>query len=226
MDPVRRALIFLPAATALAFTLAVDPVSAQRAVPRGAGGPSPSGRGGAVAVPRPAPSGTYLAGGPRPGPAPVHGYPGGRGGYPIYGYPAYGYPRYAYYPAPYFGFTTGFYPWGWGGFGFGVYFGQHYDPWFYGYPGSPYYFGGANYVYYGPNYGSMKLNVMPNTATVYVDGYFAGTAKDLGGSFHELRLEPGTHVVEIKAEGYETQSLNIRATPSQTIKYSGALKAN
>jgi hypothetical protein len=221
MDPLRRALIALPIVAALAITAAVDPVSAQRAVPRQAG--APVGRGGAVAVPRPAPTGTYVAGGPgpRPGPVPVHGYPGH--GYPVYGYPRYGY---GYYPGPYFGFSTGFYPWGWGGFGFGVYFGQPYDPWFYGYPGSPYYFGGVNYAYYGPTYGSMKLNVTPNTATVYVDGYFAGTAKDLGGSFHELRLEPGTHVVDIKAEGYEPLSLNIRATPSQTIKYSGELKAH
>jgi len=216
MDCVRRTLLSIPLAAAVALTLVADPVFAQRAVPRQSGGSG--GRSGPVAVPRPAPATGHFVGGPGPRPGP---------GYPAHGYPVYGYPRYyGYYPAPYFGFSTGFYPWGWGGFGFGVYFGQHYDPWFYGYPGSPYYFGGVNYAYYGPTYGSMKVNVTPNTAAVYVDGYFAGTAKDLGGSFKELRLEPGTHVVEIKAEGYEPLSLNIRATPSQTIKYSGALKAN
>jgi len=226
MNPLRRALISIPFATAITVCLAVGHVSAQqRAVPRPSGGSVA--RGGGPAAPAPG-SGVSFAGRavPRPGPAPVHGspiygYPGH--GHPGYGYrPVYGYPAYGYYPG--FGFSTGFYPWGWGGFGFGVYFGQHYDPWFYGYPGSPYYFGGANYAYYGRTYGSMKLNVTPKSATVYVDGYYAGTVKDFGGSFHELRLEPGTHVVDIKADGYEPLSLNIRATPDQTIKYSGELK--
>ena len=222
MDPLRRALISIPFATAIAVSLAVGHVSAQqRAVPRGSGGSV--GRGGGPAAPAPASgafAGQRAVPRPGPGPSPVHGNPGH--GYPVYGYPIYGYPAYGY--GPYFGFSTGFYPWGWGGFGFGVYFGQHYDPWFYGYPGSPYYFGGANYAYYGPTYGSMKFNMTPKTATVHVDGYYAGTVKDFSGSFHELHLEPGTHVVEVKADGYETLSLNVKAAPDQTIKYSGELK--
>ncbi len=132
------------------------------------------------------------------------------------------------------GYYGGYYPYGFGGFGFGNYYG-HYDPWF-----DPFYsgFGGYGYGGYGGGYygdpqysssspgeeGSLRLKIKPREASVFVDGYYVGVVDDFDGMFQRLRIEAGPHRVEIRAPGYETLSFEVRLVPDHTTTYTGELK--
>jgi hypothetical protein len=115
----------------------------------------------------------------------------------------------------------GYYPWGYGGLGFGGY----YDPWYGGY---------ASYYGYPPQYydharrddGAVRLKVKPREASVYVDGYYVGRVDDFDGIFQRLPLEPGPHRLEIRADDYQSLSVDIRILPDRTITYTGELEPN
>jgi hypothetical protein len=64
--------------------------------------------------------------------------------------------------------------------------------------------------------GYLSLFVRPVTAQVYVDGFFVGTIDDYAGSPGPL-LDAGTHRVEIRAEGYETASFDVRIVPGEVL---------
>lgn len=122
-------------------------------------------------------------------------------------------------------YYRGYYPWGYGGYGYGGYYGGYYDPWFYGGGyGSPY--GGYGYPsYYSTGYeGSIRLKVKPRDASVFVDGYFAGQVDEFDGVFQRLRVEPGPHRIEVRADGYEPLSFEVRILPGRTVNYTGELR--
>jgi hypothetical protein len=81
-----------------------------------------------------------------------------------------------------------------------------YRPWYayqwgpYGYPYPPYGYG----YYRDALTTSLKLEITPREAEVYVDGYFAGHVDDFDGIFQRLRLRPGEHELVIYLEGYRT----------------------
>ncbi len=112
----------------------------------------------------------------------------------------------------------GYYPWGYGGLGIGGYYGGYYDPWW-----DPPYQGGGSVYGYGYD-GSLKLKVRPREASVYIDGYFAGQVDEFDGIFQRLRIESGPHRVEIRLDGYEPLSFDVRIQPERTTTYSGELK--
>lgn len=81
---------------------------------------------------------------------------------------------------------------------------------------------------YGYGYGtrdvltaSLRLDVSPNDAEVFVDGYLAGRVDDFDGIFQRLRLEPGAHQLAIYREGYRTiqQDLYLGPNSDQKISY-------
>ena len=110
----------------------------------------------------------------------------------------------------------GYYPWGYGGFGLAGYYGGYYDPWYYGsyYPGD----------YSRRDDGAVRLKVKPEEAEVYVDGYYAGRVDDFDGIFQRLRIEPGPHRIEMRADGYAPLVFEVRVLPDRTITYEGELK--
>ena len=112
----------------------------------------------------------------------------------------------------------GYYPWAYGGLGFGGYYG-YYDPWWYDDPYQPVYVGGE----YGYD-GALRLKVKPRDASVYVDGYFAGRVDDFDGVFQRLKIESGPHRVEVRLDGYETLTFDVRIDPERTVTYTGELK--
>ena len=116
------------------------------------------------------------------------------------------------------GYYGGYYPWGWGGLGLGGYYGW-YDPWGYGYDPYP---GGYSYGYYAE--GALKLKVTPRQAEVFVDGYYAGSVDDYDGLFQRLRLESGPHRIEVRLDGYEPLSFEVRVLPNRTITYRGEMQ--
>jgi hypothetical protein len=108
-----------------------------------------------------------------------------------------------------------------GGFGYPrySYFGPWYDPW-YQYPYGPYQPYGYQRVY-DEQTASIRLEVKPREAEVFVDGYIAGTVDDFDGFFQRLRVRPGQHELVLYLEGYRTvrQNLYLRTNSSQSIKY-------
>ncbi|MGC4084121.1 MAG: PEGA domain-containing protein [Vicinamibacterales bacterium] len=47
---------------------------------------------------------------------------------------------------------------------------------------------------------------------------------DYDGAFQRLRLEPGPHRIEIRLDGYEPLSFEIRIQPDRTVTYKGELQ--
>lgn len=112
---------------------------------------------------------------------------------------------YPYYAYPSFAFSVGF---GWGHPYYG--YGYHGYP-FYGY-GYPY-----GYPYYGPGFydgsASVRLQVMPKEAEVYVDGYFAGMVDNFDGTFQRLRVAPGDHEIQVFMPGHRSFSQKVYLQP-------------
>src|SRR5215472_9966099 len=101
-----------------------------------------------------------------------------------------------------------------GGFGFG--YPYWYDPfgypygWGYGY-GYPVYPG-----YYDWDVASLRIQVTPKQAEVFVDGYRAGIVDDFNGIFQRLHVRPGGHDVVIYLPGYRTFEDRVYASPNST----------
>ena len=110
----------------------------------------------------------------------------------------------------------------WGG-GFGFYRSFYH----------PYYLGYAQW-YPHPGFGfplpgfyahdpvvTVRLQVNPREAQVYVDGYAAGVVDDFDGVFQRLRLVPGPHEIVVYHPGYRTlrQSAYFNPGSTHTIRH-------
>jgi len=114
----------------------------------------------------------------------------------------------------------GFYPWAYGGLGFGAYYGDYsdgfYDWW------NPI---GGGYAAQSPDDdGGLRLKVTPREASVYVDGYYVGLVDDFDGVFQKLRLEAGPHRIDIQLEGREPLVFDVNIEPHHTVTYHGTLR--
>jgi hypothetical protein len=70
--------------------------------------------------------------------------------------------------------------------------------------------------------GYLRLEVQPDTAQVFVDGLYAGTVSDFrrsGGG----RLDAGPHRIELRADGYDSQSVELRIRANDVLSYRGML---
>ena len=65
--------------------------------------------------------------------------------------------------------------------------------------------------------GQLRLQVAPQTAHVYVDGYYTATVGTLD-------LVAGPHRIEIRAPFYETISFEVNIAPNETVTYEGDLQ--
>ena len=181
--------------------------------PHGGGGGNGGGGGG---------GGGARQGGGGPG-AGAPGRPGGAPGGPVYGRPGYGRPvyggRYPYYGYgyryyPYYGYYG--YPYGYGWYGypyFSASFGWGYP---YGYPYYGGYGGGGGY----DTSSSLRLDVTPKEAEVYIDGYMVGTVDEFDGTFQRLHLPPGAHELTLYFDGFKTVHQSLRLTSGSTFKVS------
>jgi hypothetical protein len=119
-----------------------------------------------------------------------------------------------------------FNPWWYGAYGAGLYGGYYggyygyYDPWFGGYPS---YGPDPGYGLYKDE-GALRLKIKPKEAEVFVDGYYVGIVDDFDGIFQRLHIETGSHHIEVRAEGFEPLSFDVRITPDHTTTYQGELK--
>jgi hypothetical protein len=85
------------------------------------------------------------------------------------------------------------------------------DQWVYPPPYVPY------YRYAAPD-SSVRLEIKPKQAEVFVDGYYAGVVDDFDGTFQRLRLPPGEHEIEVYLNGYHTFRERVLLTPDNTLK--------
>jgi hypothetical protein len=62
---------------------------------------------------------------------------------------------------------------------------------------------------------TVKLNVVPDRAAIFVDEGYAGHASDFGGAFHSMLVSPGRHRIKIELPGYRTFETEINPLPGQ-----------
>ena len=105
----------------------------------------------------------------------------------------------------------------------------YYNPFFYDPFWYPY-----RYGWYPPPYGynqfydqnaSLRVQVEPKEAEVFVDGGYAGTVDDFDGIFQRLHLEPGEHEVALYLTGYRTETRKIFLQPNGTFNIKHTLEA-
>lgn len=72
--------------------------------------------------------------------------------------------------------------------------------------------------------GSLRIRVSPATAKVYVDGALVGTVSDFSGLTGHLKLTAVQHLIEIKADGFQTFVPNIDVEAGKTVTIRGTLK--
>src|SRR5205085_662367 len=77
-----------------------------------------------------------------------------------------------------------------------------------GYYGGGYYGGGA----------SLRLQVNPSNAEVFIDGYFAGVVDDFDGFFQRLDLAPGEHDIELYLPGHRSVHQKVYLQPGRTFR--------
>ena len=76
-------------------------------------------------------------------------------------------------------------------------------------------------IYHGDGAVTLRLQVTPRDASVFVDGYPAGVVDDYDGIFQRLRLVPGPHEIVIYHPSHRTLRQNIYYNPgsSHTIRH-------
>lgn len=112
----------------------------------------------------------------------------------------------------------------------GGYYQPFFDPYpWYLYPWYPFPF--AGYPPYGPYpaaydvSSSVRIEVTPREAEVYVDGYLAGTVDDFDGFFQRLHLPPGEHHIELHLDGYRSARQNLFLPPTGTYRLRYTMEA-
>jgi len=69
--------------------------------------------------------------------------------------------------------------------------------------------------------GRLALRVTPGSAQVLVDGFYVGEVDDF--SDHGLWLEPGPRRIELRADGYDAETFDVRIVDGQTVSYQRSL---
>ena len=65
---------------------------------------------------------------------------------------------------------------------------------------------------------SVRLEVTPPQAEVFVDGYYAGLVDDFDGMLQRLRVEPGQHEITLYHAGYRTVRQRVYLARDRTFK--------
>jgi hypothetical protein len=216
----KKPIAFVAVSILILVIALATPSWAQRGGGGGGGGGRAGGGGPGGGAP-PAGGGGGGGGGARAGGPGGPGYGAGRPVYgpgrPVYGpgygrYPYYGY-GYRYYGYPYaygwYGYPSFYAGWGWG-WPYGAY------PYAYPYAAGGYaYDAGA----------SLRLEVTPKEAEVYIDGYMVGTVDEFDGTFQRLRLAPGEHELTLYHDGFKTVHQSLRLSQGSTFKVSYKMEA-
>jgi hypothetical protein len=68
--------------------------------------------------------------------------------------------------------------------------------------------------------GTLKLNIEPGRAAVFLDDKFVGHASEFGGKFHAMQISVGKHRVKVELPGYRTfeTEVNLLAGQKSEVK--------
>ncbi len=112
-----------------------------------------------------------------------------------------------------------------------VYFGYSpfvYDPFFsgfgwsqwypYPYPPPPYYYGRRADI------SEARLEIKPNNAQVYLDGYYVGVVDDFDGIWQRLDMPSGEHEITVYLAGYQTYRQRTFFRPGQDYHFKAILE--
>jgi hypothetical protein len=84
--------------------------------------------------------------------------------------------------------------------------------------------GEAQIVFPLPPYGaavydaSVRFEVTPRQAEVFIDGYYAGIVDDFDGMLQRLRVQPGQHEIALYLDGYRTVRQRVYLARDRTFK--------
>lgn len=70
----------------------------------------------------------------------------------------------------------------------------------------------------------LRLNIKPNQADVYVDGFFAGKVQEFDGRLQRLHVTPGQHEIVVYLEGYRSLRQRLYLSPNVTRTLDGSLE--
>jgi hypothetical protein len=67
---------------------------------------------------------------------------------------------------------------------------------------------------------TLKLQIKPKRAAVFLDEKFVGHAADFGGAFRSMKISPGKHRIRVELPGYRTfdTEINLLANQESEIK--------
>jgi|SRR5665213_2803533 len=65
---------------------------------------------------------------------------------------------------------------------------------------------------------TLKLNVIPERAAVFLDDGYVGHVGDFGGALHSMLLSPGKHRIKIALSGYQTFETEINLLAHQKFE--------
>jgi hypothetical protein len=74
------------------------------------------------------------------------------------------------------------------------------------------------------NMGGLSFDITPATAEVFVDGRLAGTVGQFTPNTQPLGLPAGHHHLEVRAQGYDTLTLDVDIVAGQVTPYQGTLQ--
>jgi hypothetical protein len=69
--------------------------------------------------------------------------------------------------------------------------------------------------YPGSDAATLKLDINPKRAAVFLDNGYVGHASDFGGAFRSMALSPGRHRIKVELPGYQTFETEIKLLPNQ-----------
>lgn len=72
---------------------------------------------------------------------------------------------------------------------------------------------------------SVRVEVTPRDAEVFVDGYYAGVVDDFDGMLQRLRVEPGQHEILLYRDGYRTVRERVYLVRDRTFKIKRQMEA-
>lgn len=73
-----------------------------------------------------------------------------------------------------------------------------------------------------PADGRVLVEAQPDSAQIYVDGYYVGTPSDYPDG---VQLAAGPHTLEVRAAGHDSQSMSIQVPRGRSISYRAVLTA-
>lgn len=67
-------------------------------------------------------------------------------------------------------------------------------------------------------YGAIDCDVMPEEASIYIDGKYIGIADQFDGWPRYLYIQEGRYNITFSLEGYESLSMNVEVVPNRIIR--------